>query len=125
MKGEVRISGSKNAGLALMAASVLCYKPTTLIGLPNVKDMFSMTQLLLDLGSKVSFDATQIEKYGPDCSIMTIDNSNINKLVDIPVRERIGRYKYTPEADLDSVYKDIIDDLNAQIEKVIKEKEDF
>lgn len=51
--------------------------------------------------------------------------ANINKLVDIPVRERIGRYKYTPEADLDSVYKDIIDDLNAQIEKVIKEKEDF
>ncbi|MBQ7536773.1 MAG: UDP-N-acetylglucosamine 1-carboxyvinyltransferase, partial [Rickettsiales bacterium] len=74
-------SGSKNAGLALMAASVLCSKPTTLIGLPNVKDMFSMTQLLLDLGAKVSFDATQIEKYGPDCSLMTIDNSNINKLV--------------------------------------------
>jgi V/A-type H+-transporting ATPase subunit A len=51
--------------------------------------------------------------------------ANINKLVDIPVRERIGRYKYTPEADLDSVYKDIIDDLNAQIDQVIKEKEDF
>ena len=81
MKGEIRISGSKNAGLALMAASVLCSKPTTLIGLPNVKDMFSMTQLLLDLGAKVSFDATQIEKYGPDCSIMTIDNSTINKIV--------------------------------------------
>ena len=81
LKGEIRISGSKNAGLALMAASVLCSKPATLIGLPNVKDMFSMTQLLLDLGAKVSFDATQIEKYGPDCSIMTIDNSNINKLV--------------------------------------------
>ena len=36
---------------------------------------------MLDLGAKVSFDATQIEKYGPDCSIMTIDNSNINNLV--------------------------------------------
>jgi V/A-type H+-transporting ATPase subunit A len=43
----------------------------------------------------------------------------------MPVRERIGRFKYTPEAELEGVYKDINDELTAQVDKIIKEKEDF
>ena len=51
--------------------------------------------------------------------------ASIDKLVDMPVRERIGRFKYTPEAELEGVYKDINDELTAQVDKIIKEKEDF
>ena len=33
---------------------------------------------------------------------------NIERLVGLPVREAIGRFKYTEEADLDKVYEDVI-----------------
>ena len=81
LSGEIRISGSKNAGLAIMAGSLLCDKPITLIDVPDIKDIYSMSKLLLSFGSKISFDATKIDKYGVDVPILNIDNSNIQKQV--------------------------------------------
>ena len=81
LEGKIRISGSKNAGLAVLAGSLLCDKLITFVGLPDINDIFSMNQLLVDLGSKISFDATKIKKYDVNHPVMTIDNSNITKYV--------------------------------------------
>jgi len=49
------------------------------------------------------------------------EGANINDLVKMAVRERIGRYKYTPEDNIDEEYKKISDELvreaSAQIGK--------
>ena len=50
---------------------------------------------------------------------------NIERLVSLPVREAIGRFKYTEEADLDKVYEDVIKTLESEINSELSRKEDF
>jgi len=55
LKGEIKISGSKNASLPILAATLLSNKKTYLKNLPKVKDIQTMLSLLESLGSKVKF----------------------------------------------------------------------
>ena len=41
---------------------------------------------------------------------------NIDDVVSLPVRERIGRMKYTPEDKIDTVMKDILNELDKELE---------
>ena len=50
---------------------------------------------------------------------------NIERLVSLPVREAIGRFKYTEEAQLETVYADIMNMLQDQIREELLRKEDF
>ncbi|RMZ40788.1 hypothetical protein AFCA_005106 [Aspergillus flavus] len=52
--GNVQVSGSKNAGLPLMAATLLAPGPSTLHGLPPVSDIKNMGSILQYLGADVS-----------------------------------------------------------------------
>ncbi|WP_075522716.1 UDP-N-acetylglucosamine 1-carboxyvinyltransferase [Candidatus Pelagibacter communis] len=69
LKGQVRISGSKNASLPILAGSLLSNKKIVLKNLPKVKDIETMLSLLKSLGSKIKISDNQV----------TIDNSNQNK----------------------------------------------
>jgi UDP-N-acetylglucosamine 1-carboxyvinyltransferase len=51
LKGQVRISGSKNAVLPAIAASLLTEEKVRLKNIPLVKDVFSMLTLIKELGS--------------------------------------------------------------------------
>ena len=51
--------------------------------------------------------------------------ASIEKLVNMSVREEIGRFKYTAEDALEPEYKRINADLSTEIQKIIAEKEDF
>ena len=53
IKGELNVSGAKNACLPLMAASILFKKKVILRNVPFVKDVLTMKDLLISLGSKV------------------------------------------------------------------------
>ena len=50
LRGTVRINGSKNASLPLMAASLLTTDPVTLHGVPDLSDIRNMKRLLNSLG---------------------------------------------------------------------------
>ncbi len=54
VRGEVLISGSKNAALPILASTLLFDKPVIIKNLPNVKDIDTMMSLLRSLGSKIS-----------------------------------------------------------------------
>jgi UDP-N-acetylglucosamine 1-carboxyvinyltransferase len=54
LSGEVSCSGSKNAILPILAATLLT-KNTTLINVPNLKDVHTMVKLFNNLGMKASF----------------------------------------------------------------------
>ncbi len=69
LKGKVKISGSKNASLPILAATLLSSKKNYIINLPKVKDIETMLILLESLGSK-------IKKIG---NKILIDNTNQNK----------------------------------------------
>ena len=48
--------------------------------------------------------------------------ASIKDLFNLPVRERIGRAKYTPEEEVDSVFYSIEEDLNKQIEALVSKE---
>ena len=54
IKGKVFISGSKNASLPILAATLLFDKPVIIKNLPKVRDINTMLNLLKSLGSKIS-----------------------------------------------------------------------
>jgi len=55
IKGQVSISGSKNAALPILAATLLFDKPVIINNLPKVRDIDTMLSLLKSLGSKINF----------------------------------------------------------------------
>ena len=53
IKGSVKLSGSKNASLPILAATILFDEPVEIKNLPNVKDIETMLNLLKSLGFTV------------------------------------------------------------------------
>ncbi len=69
LKGQIKISGSKNASLPILAATLLSNKKIILKNIPKVRDIETMITLLRSLGSKIKFN-----KYE-----LLVDNSNQKK----------------------------------------------
>ncbi len=60
LKGQIKISGSKNASLPILAATLLSRKKVYLRNLPRVKDIETMISLLQSLGSKINFSKNNL-----------------------------------------------------------------
>ena len=56
ISGSIKISGSKNATLPILASTILTDKKVTLTNIPIVKDVETMINLLKTLGSKIKLD---------------------------------------------------------------------
>jgi len=69
LKGQIRISGSKNASLPILAATLLSNKKIYLTNLPKVKDIETMILLLKSLGSAIEDNK----------KILTINNNKQTK----------------------------------------------
>jgi len=54
LRGEVQISGAKNATLPIMTAALLAGKPVTLTNTPHLQDVRTMGAVLQALGAKVA-----------------------------------------------------------------------
>ncbi|MDF2563923.1 MAG: murAA [Massilibacillus sp.] len=70
LKGNVRISGAKNAALPIMAATTLCSGTSVIHDVPDLSDIRNMIAILEHLGAKVS-------REGKD---LIIDSSALNKV---------------------------------------------
>lgn len=57
LKGSVKISGSKNATVALIPAAILAEGPVTIVGVPTISDVKSLAVLLNELDVNVNFVA--------------------------------------------------------------------
>ena len=60
LKGQVKISGSKNASLPILAATLLSDRKINLQNVPKVKDIETMISLLKSLGSKVTYNENKL-----------------------------------------------------------------
>lgn len=47
--------------------------------------------------------------------------ADMNALIAMPVREKIGRYKYTTDADIESEYKNVEEELDKEVAGCIRE----
>jgi UDP-N-acetylglucosamine 1-carboxyvinyltransferase len=68
LKGEVLISGAKNAALPQLCAALLTAEPVTLHNVPQLQDVATMLKLLRHMGAKAERDAQQPERVRIDAS---------------------------------------------------------
>ena len=94
VEGEVSISGSKNASLPIIAASILNQGKTTLYNVPNIHDTQMMFEILRILGAsvikkrnKVIIDTSGIYQYDIPEDLMRQMRSSV-----IFVGALVGRY---------------------------------
>src|SRR3989338_1388242 len=63
--GDVRISGSKNAALPLIASSIICDGETVLRNVPRIRDTESMLCILEYLGAETHFEENGTVRIRP------------------------------------------------------------
>ncbi len=71
LTGEVKVSGSKNGTLAIMAGALLAKGPTILENVPRITDVHTMMEMLQELGVRVrelepntfEIDATDLQSH--------------------------------------------------------------
>jgi UDP-N-acetylglucosamine 1-carboxyvinyltransferase len=68
LSGEIRISGSKNAGLPILAATLLAESPVQLTNMPHLNDITTMIALLRTMGVGITVD----ERMGLEIDPTTI-----------------------------------------------------
>lgn len=73
LEGTVKISGSKNAALPILAAAILSSGTSRLYNIPNISDIENTLEILKILGCKVKKSNGKVE----------INSQNINQ-VEIP-----------------------------------------
>jgi UDP-N-acetylglucosamine 1-carboxyvinyltransferase len=66
LTGELQISGSKNAGLPLLAATILADSEVRLSNVPHLKDISTMVQLLSTLGLTIEIQGEHVVIVDPN-----------------------------------------------------------
>lgn len=61
LKGEVRVTGSKNAALPIICASLLSSQKTTLENVPDIADVHNMIRIIESLGARAEFRNNTLE----------------------------------------------------------------
>ena len=69
LEGEIKVQGSKNAALPIMAAAVLHKGRTVIHNVPRIQDVFCMLGILQSIGCSCSLDGHRL----------TIDGSSLSK----------------------------------------------
>jgi UDP-N-acetylglucosamine 1-carboxyvinyltransferase len=97
LRGEVTISGSKNASLPIMAACLLVKGPVILHNVPNLDDVRTLKGVLESLGARVSkydgntllIDCTDVASYSPPSEFVSKMRASV--LVMGPLLARFGK----------------------------------
>ena len=97
LKGEVKISGAKNSGLKLLAATLLTKEEVTISNLPPLNDVNVMLDVLKYLGSKIErIDDTTVKIKNDDITDYITPIELMNKMrasfvVTGPLLSRFGK----------------------------------
>ena len=97
LRGNARISGSKNAALKLIAATLLTDKKCVLTNLPNLKDIEVMLEILRSMGAKIKFEGkNQISVVNKNINPKYLNTELISKMrgsvvIMGPLLARFGR----------------------------------
>lgn len=80
LHGETYISGSKNASLPILAATLISGKTTKLYNVPNIEDVKITIEILKRLGCKIKREKNKIIINSKDVSKTTIPDDLMRKL---------------------------------------------
>ena len=80
LNGEISISGSKNASLPILAASILNGKTTKLYNIPNISDVKTTIDILKYLGCKIKKDKNKLKIDSKNMKEKQIPDNLMRKL---------------------------------------------
>lgn len=107
VQGEVTISGSKNASLPIIAATILNGGKTTLYNVPKIHDTEMMFEILKKIGGKVSkkenkviIDTSKINKYEIPDDLMRQMRSSVIFVGSIIGKHRKAKFSYPGGCDI-------------------------
>ena len=80
LTGEVTVSGAKNSVVALIPAAILADSPVILEGVPDIKDVHSLIEILEIMGVKTKFANNQLEIDPTEIVSIPMPNGKINSL---------------------------------------------
>jgi UDP-N-acetylglucosamine 1-carboxyvinyltransferase len=80
LSGSVKISGAKNASLALMPASLLVDGVTVLKNTPKLNDVYTMIKLLNQLGVESEFDDNSLKLNCSNITSQTAPYDHVKKM---------------------------------------------
>ncbi len=83
LEGSIRVHGSKNASLPLMAAALLTDRPLTLRDVPDLADIRNMLRLLAELGCERTDEPGPNGAIGPTLTLRSEDESQSHARYDI------------------------------------------
>lgn len=80
IKGQVKLSGAKNAALPLIAASLLTDQELVLENVPDLADIQTLERLLVELGTKVTLEKKPLDDSF-SATRLTLQAKNLNELI--------------------------------------------
>lgn len=80
ISGQINVSGSKNAALPLIAATLLTKQKCTLNNIPDIEDVKTMLLILEKMGSHIEQKQSTVIIENKDINPININTSNLKKL---------------------------------------------
>ncbi|SFB26199.1 UDP-N-acetylglucosamine 1-carboxyvinyltransferase [Lentibacillus halodurans] len=80
LNGKVRINGAKNSAVALLPAALLADSHVMIEGLPDISDVYTLGDLLEEIGGKVSWDGQTVHIDPENMVSMPLPNGKVKKL---------------------------------------------
>ncbi len=109
LEGKVKISGSKNAALPIIAATILNKGKTTLYNVPKIQDVSTMFEILKEIGGKVTkknnkviIDTSNIHKFKIPETLMRQMRSSVILAGALLGRYKEARFSYPGGCDIGS-----------------------
>lgn len=101
LQGEVKISGSKNAALPILASTLLTSDVCTIANVPEIQDIQTLSQILISLGCKISrstagemiVDSSKVTGEDPDFHLIKKIRASV--LISGPLLARFKKVKVT------------------------------
>ncbi len=80
LKGQVTVSGAKNSTVALIPAAILANSPVTLEGVPNIKDVHSLIEILNEMNVYTEFNGSTLHIDPTEMVSVPMPSGKINSL---------------------------------------------
>jgi len=95
LQGKIKVSGSKNASLPILAASLLCPGESVIEGVPKLKDICVMCDVLNSLGARVFQEGNTIRVDASKINCFTVNEELTRKMraSNLVLGAMLGRFK--------------------------------
>lgn len=107
LEGTIKISGSKNSSLPIIAATILNAGKSTLYNVPNIQDTQMMFKILESLGAKVEkkngkikIDSSKIEHFEIPQDLMHKMRSSVILAGGLIGKYRTATFSYPGDCDI-------------------------